>query len=155
MIKMYNAEVLSKFPVVQHFPFGSLFSWDLDPKAEPPPSSAHRSSQPTDRSSRSWVTNRPSVQKSVQVGAPTPGVDTVAHLPGSLGNIQAPWANQGSQRNMTVRTDPPAVHATTSHNRDSVRENSRVQPIENGNSERSKQNDDISMPPPIKAPWTR
>lgn len=36
MIKMYNAEVLSKFPVVQHFPFGSLFSWENDPNAQNP-----------------------------------------------------------------------------------------------------------------------
>ena len=40
MIKMYNAEVLSKFPVVQHFPFGSLFKWEKDPNAiEPLPRS--------------------------------------------------------------------------------------------------------------------
>jgi serine/threonine-protein phosphatase 2A activator len=30
---MYNVEVLSKFPVVQHFHFGGLFKWERDPAA--------------------------------------------------------------------------------------------------------------------------
>lgn len=33
MLKMYMVEVLSKFPVVQHFYFGSLFKWEHDPNA--------------------------------------------------------------------------------------------------------------------------
>jgi serine/threonine-protein phosphatase 2A activator len=46
MIKMYNAEVLSKFPVVQHFPFGALFAWEKDPSAKAIQASVHTSSQP-------------------------------------------------------------------------------------------------------------
>lgn len=46
MVKMFNAEVLSKFPVVQHFPFGALFSWELDPEAPEPTQSVHMVNQP-------------------------------------------------------------------------------------------------------------
>ncbi|KAK3945636.1 Serine/threonine-protein phosphatase 2A activator 1 [Diplogelasinospora grovesii] len=47
MLKMYDAEVLHKFPVVQHFPFGSLFSWEADPAAAKPERTVHMAQQPT------------------------------------------------------------------------------------------------------------
>lgn len=74
MIKMYNAEVLSKFPVVQHFTFGSLFSFDPDPNASAPPPSVHTASQP------------PAAATSTQAPTARPGVGTAA-----------PWA-QGVPR---------------------------------------------------------
>lgn len=46
MIKMYNAEVLSKFPVIQHFPFGSLFSWENDIDTSEQMPSPHVASMP-------------------------------------------------------------------------------------------------------------
>ena len=79
MIKMYNAEVLSKFPVVQHFPFGSLFEWEKDPEAKAPPPTTHSSNQPlrSPMSAQTATTARPP--------PPAGFVDGVT---------QAPWASR-------------------------------------------------------------
>ncbi|KAF2123997.1 PTPA-domain-containing protein [Dothidotthia symphoricarpi CBS 119687] len=102
MIKMYNAEVLSKFPVVQHFPFGSLFPWTPDPSAITIEASVHTSSQPKAATPSSTA----------PTARPQPGLrDPMADMSSGIPSTSAPWANSRSSPSLPITSarHPPRL----------------------------------------------
>lgn len=113
---MYNAEVLSKFPVVQHFPFGSLFSWNQDPNAMPAPATVHTVSQPrsTSESAGGVISSRSASKEGTKApwtSQPPSAAPWAQPMPtrGAMPPTRAPWANnrivndaQPSQRESTA-----------------------------------------------------
>ncbi|KAL9128881.1 MAG: hypothetical protein Q9217_002538 [Psora testacea] len=144
MIKMYNAEVLSKFPVVQHFRFGTLFSWDRDLDAPLPPASVYASNQPArEDMARSSMTNRSTTRSN-----PSSSIDD---------KTQAPWASVGTAVPPTmIGTAAPlgtGAESCMRPTRFSQPQTKLSDPMDANT--RDGAGDAQRMPPPTKAPWAK
>jgi serine/threonine-protein phosphatase 2A activator len=118
---MFNVEVLSKFPVVQHFPFGALFAWEADPSAKRIQASVHTSSQPkpssvdhsstvpsSTSSTSAYSSPRPQPQgQGVSASLSTTRVQPPLRDPmtGGMPSTSAPWATSAAPP--SARAQPP------------------------------------------------
>lgn len=139
---MYNAEVLSKFPVVQHFPLGSLFSFERDPNAVP------QSQAPPGPPSA-----RPAPSAESGSKAPWAAGSTAAAAP-PTGGTAAPWAAARREGGGIASANTSRVPPVTS-----LPDTSRLPPgpmaptrAPWANPPESAPNGDIG---PAKAPWAK
>lgn len=128
MLKMYNAEVLSKFPVVQHFHFGALFCWEAHPdlarkptgmnvRASPPRPSGNPPSKVSEIGTKApWITSGSGPPPAGRTPAFATGVPRAAWassgsggpLPGAYTATPAPWAlDRPDPNDPTDKTYPP------------------------------------------------
>jgi len=107
LIKMYEAEVLGKFPVVQHFMFGNIFKWERDPDARVVQQSTHTTSQSL-RSPMAGVDGATTARPSAGVGTAAPWASTGGQGPTSTptgfvnGVTQAPWAKSAASQRVPL-----------------------------------------------------
>ena len=141
MLKMYNAEVLSKFPVVQHFRFGALFSWERDPDAPEPPASVHTANQP----GKEGLGGSSLLEKAAARGPPA--------------TMQAPWANANVPVGLRGEGTkaPWATKAETAPSRGMppTRIAATDRKLRDPMAEEGPSNESGMMPPPTRAPWAR
>jgi serine/threonine-protein phosphatase 2A activator len=143
---MYNAEVLSKFPVVQHFPFGSLFRWEEDPDAPPQPVSVHTSSQPKSTQLPSVTPVGGSISsRAPQAPTQAPWAGTSTRAPPST--TAAPWARNPAGGIPTAAPVPNATAAPWARPSATPAANARVP----GMTARP----GASIPAPTGAPWAK
>jgi len=158
---MYNVEVLSKFPVVQHFPFGSLLSWDRDSDAVEPPSSVHTSSQPNRHHAEYASIGSASMRSPMQEGTTAPWGVQRPYQTETTSSIPAPRTSRQSQSAMlstrgSVSAGISGMTALANRPFSSARAQQETISTPHKRNNSAETDADLeSMSPPTKAPWAK
>lgn len=157
---MYSGEVLSKFPVVQHFPFGSLFSWDQDPTAMAPTTSVHTLNQPSTNNTSPASTSHTTARRGPQDATSTPWASQSLYLPPPGVQAAAPWAGKSTLPSPTLtatgRQVPTQIPAKAPWSESNTRSSARGMPPTQATWASGASNPNAgSMLPPIRAPWAK